>query len=86
MSVIFIIRIKYDCWHQQNKKMNKNFEFYEKILENDNKNDKLWDLVVISAINKSQKLCFEKQHSSRTEASQQAIIKLQIKTYKRHMD
>ena len=45
--------------------MNKNFEFYKNLIENNHEakefHDKLWDLVIISAINTDQKLCYEKQ-------------------------
>jgi hypothetical protein len=43
--------------------MNENFQLYKNLIENNNngKYEKLWDLVIISAINQKQKECYEKQ-------------------------
>lgn len=43
--------------------MNENFELYKNLIEKSNhdKHEKLWDLVIISAINHKQKECYENQ-------------------------
>ena len=51
--------------------MKENFKFYQNLIDGDDlsHNYNLWDLVVITAINEQQKLCYEKQIESKLSKS-----------------
>ena len=48
--------------------MNKNYEFYQTLIECDKLENSLWDLVVITAISSQQKQCYEKQIQSKLKS------------------
>jgi hypothetical protein len=64
INLILLNKIELKKFKKHRKKMKENYDFYKKIVENPQNElfyPNLWDLVVISAISNSQKLCYEKQ-------------------------